>query len=155
MAKEWYVLALADTGSDLLHCTQEGFESVELIPESQDAFGTQLDNAVEASVAQEGGRYVPSETGHHTSDSAPRATFTNNNVRLRGAWTEQHLTRVAQAVREQIGEDEAPLVVAMDQSQWALFQTVSGFDELPQRLDAQPNSASKEQLWELSRQQLN
>lgn len=154
MAKEWFVLALADTGADLLRCTPKGFESLPMNAEAMGSHGTQLDNEVAESVTTEGGRYVPTDSGHQTSDAVPRATFTNNDVAMRGADTEQYLTSVSQAVRQHMEARSGPLFVTMDPSRWALFQTVSGLDTLPERLDAVPQNASAQQLWELSKERV-
>jgi len=152
MTKQWYVLAAADKGSELLRCTHDGFETVDLNPEAKRAFGTQLHNTVAADVAQQGGRYVPDGVPEAAPAATPRATFTNNDVRTRGADTEQHLRRLGDAVRDEMAQNDAPLFVAMDPAQFALLEAVSGLPSRMQRLDVPARSASVEQLFARSKE---
>lgn len=152
--QEWYVLAVADTGAELLRCTEADFEPVKLAAKVRSPLTPELDNVVSADVAQDGERYVPTDDGDRTGRHVPRATFTNNNVATRGAFTEQYLATLGDAVRDKVDTESTPLLVAMDEARFALFQTVSGLSEVAQPLDMSANMSSNAQLWELSRQRI-
>lgn len=152
--KEWYVLAVADTGAELIRCTEADYEPVALAAKVASPLTGELDNIVSADVAQTGGRYVPTSDGERAGQQVPRATFTNNNVETRGAFTEQYLASLGDAVRDQVDTENTPLLVAMDEARFALFQTVSGLSEVAQPLDMTANTSSTAQLWELSRQRI-
>ena len=153
-AKRWYVLAVANSGAELLRCTEAGFDRVKLLDQVASDFEDEREDVMSADVAQTGGRFVPTSTGSRTGQHTPRATFTNNDVASRGAFTEQYLGSLGQAVRDHVDTERTTLLVTMDEARFALFQAVSGLDEVAMPLDVAPNMTSNAQLWELSRERM-
>lgn len=146
MAESWFVLRSSTRDEILLRCTHDRFVEVPLgaRPPSEDP---RLER-VFADAPEEHSPFEPEGEQHHTPDDEPEATRVDDHIALAGDGTERYFVALAASVRRAMGEREADVYLADDESRAALFEAVTDLP-IAGLLDAA--DASSEELWELSR----
>jgi hypothetical protein len=119
----WFILHVDGAHDRLLRCTNKGYDTVNLRISLEEP--PSLDDLQASDISD---RFAPDGEQRHADGHTPEATHTANDMATEGDLTERYLRMLGDSVQDLIGDNDAPVHLAMPEGRATMFEMVGGVE---------------------------